>query len=200
MWNWIKHGVTRSSAQQLIKEDHTFDATHIQAWLQRIIQRYAVHPDHQNLLQEICRCIGDWHQVNRRLTLQGNFRLNTIPLFPPTWFANKSRQNRMNCEGLAPSYLATFVPPYRLLGHQIPERWDQVFLKGLTVDQNHKVCVINLLVWGNVQEKLIHSLYYVLFAIVQFRSNLDNFGYTHFRDDRPLRPRIWLQQVNAGND
>ncbi|GAN08540.1 hypothetical protein MAM1_0210c08054 [Mucor ambiguus] len=137
MWNWIKHGVTRSSAQELITQDHTFDATHIQAWLQRIIVRYNVHPDHQSLLQDICRYIGDWHQTNRTLTLQGRFRLNTIPLFPPNWFANKSRQNRMNCEGLAPSYLATFVPPYRL-ENQIPERWDQVFLKGLTVDPNHK--------------------------------------------------------------
>lgn len=138
MWNWIKHGVTRSSAQELVK-DHTFDATHIQPWLDRISVRYHLHPDHHHLLQDICRYIGNWHQSNRTLTLKGTFRLNTIPLFPPTWFTNKSRQNQNNCEGLAPSYLATFVPPYRPDQEQIPERWDQVFLKGLTVDPNHKV-------------------------------------------------------------
>lgn len=149
MWNWIKHGVTRSSAQELITQDHTFDATHIQAWLQRIIVRYKVHPDHQSLLQDICQYIGDWHQTNRTLTLQGRFRLNTMPLFPPNWFANKSRQNRMNCEGLAPSYLATFVPPYRL-EHQIPERWDQVFLKGLTVDPNHKFNLDPILIASHI--------------------------------------------------
>ncbi|KAI9483548.1 MAG: kinase-like domain-containing protein [Benjaminiella poitrasii] len=138
MWNWIKHGVTRTSAQQSIEKGHIFDATHIQPWLDRIIVRYNVHPDHQTLLQDICRYIGDWHQSNRSLTLRGSFKLNTVPLFPPTWFANKTRQNCNRSEGLAPSYLATFVPPYRLEQHQIPERWDQVFLKGLTVDPNHK--------------------------------------------------------------
>ncbi|KAI7903092.1 kinase-like domain-containing protein [Cokeromyces recurvatus] len=138
MWNWIKHGVTRSSAQLSTTKDHIFDATYIQPWLNRIIVRYNVHPDHQNLLQDICKYIGDWHQSNRSLTLRGSFKLNTIPLFPPTWFTNKSKQNCNRSEGLAPSYLATFVPPYRLEQQQIPERWDQVFLKGLTVDPNHK--------------------------------------------------------------
>ncbi|KAG2232854.1 kinase-like domain-containing protein [Thamnidium elegans] len=137
MWNWLKHGVTRSSAQRLITTDHVFDATHIQPWLNRIIVRYNVHPDHQNLLQDICRYIGDWHQSNRTLTLKGTFRLNTIPLFPPNWFTNKSRQNSTNFEGLAPSYLANFVPPYRLES-QTPDRWDQVFLKGITLDPDHK--------------------------------------------------------------
>jgi hypothetical protein len=139
MWNWHKHGVTRSSAQELITEDHIFDTTHIKPWLERISARYNVHPDHLNLLQDICRYIGDWHQSNRVLTLKGTFKLNTIPLFPPTWFKNKSRQNSQNFEGLAPSYLVNFVPPYKLDDGQIPERWDQVFLKGITLDPQHKV-------------------------------------------------------------
>jgi hypothetical protein len=80
-----------------------------------------------------------WHQSNRQLTLSGTFKLSCIPFFPPSWFTNKEQQNRNNQEGLSPSYLAKFVPPYRLDGMEVPERWDQVFLKGLTVDQNHHV-------------------------------------------------------------
>lgn len=156
MWNWLKHGVTRSSAQQLITTDHVFDTTHIQPWLNRIIVRYNVHPDHQNLLQDICRYIGDWHQSNRTLTLKGTFKLNTIPLFPPNWFKNKSRQNSNNYEGLAPSYLVNFVPPYRLDEDQIPERWNQVFLKGITVDPNHKV---NIRLISSIFLRVLNSLY-----------------------------------------
>lgn len=134
MWNWIEHGVT-----SLNDISTTFDTSNIQPWLNHVQFKYHVHPDHQNLLQDICRYIGNWHQSNRSLTLKGYFKINTLPFYPPNWFTQKSRQSLTTTEGLSPSYLANFVPPYRPKNCQIPERWDQVFLKGLTVDPSHKV-------------------------------------------------------------
>ncbi|KAI8973337.1 kinase-like domain-containing protein [Mycotypha africana] len=140
MWNWrrIEHGITPSLESLSSEPLNIFDASNIQPWLTRIIERYNVHPDHQNVLQDLCRYIGEWHQNNRSLTLKGSFKLNTMPLFPPTWFLNKTKKNN-STEGLTPSFMATFAPPYQLDPKtQIPERWNQVFLKGLTVDPNQK--------------------------------------------------------------
>jgi hypothetical protein len=52
---------------------------------------------------------------------------------------DKERQNHVE-EGdpLAASYCASFMPPYRVNGHT-PERWDKVFLKGLTFDPTNEV-------------------------------------------------------------
>jgi hypothetical protein len=135
MWNWVQHGATRSTE----KLDQPFDVLLIQPWLDHITTKHRIHTDHRCLLEEICQYVIKWHQSNRQLTLSGTFKLSCIPFFPPSWFTNKEQQNRNNQEGLSPSYLAKFVPPYRLDGMEVPERWDQVFLKGLTVDQNHHV-------------------------------------------------------------
>lgn len=135
MWNWKEHGVTR----QQLTTTATFDTANIQPWLNHIKSKYNVHPDHQALLQAVCHYISQWHQSNRSLTLNGSFKINTLPFFPPSWFTNKSRQNITTAQGLSPSYLANFVPPYKPSNPSyVPERWDQVFLKGLTVDPNHK--------------------------------------------------------------
>lgn len=106
-------------------------------WFNSLSTKYHIHPDHLQLLQDICCHIAHWHQSNKSLTSKGIIKLNAIPFFPPTWFTNKSRQSKS--EGLAPSYLATFAPPYRLPDQKVPERWDQVFLKGITVNPNQKV-------------------------------------------------------------
>ncbi|ORE07745.1 kinase-like protein [Rhizopus microsporus var. microsporus] len=140
MCNWV----TSPSS----KPTKVFDVT---AWLTHTAKKYYIHPDHLKLLQHLSHYIADWHQSNRPLALRGVFKLNTVPFFPPTWFINKSRQSKS--EGLAPSYLATFVPPYRLPDHQVPERWNQVFLKGITVQPDQKF---------NLDPILIHSTLHIL--------------------------------------
>ncbi|KAG1458538.1 hypothetical protein G6F56_006378 [Rhizopus delemar] len=155
MCNWVKDG----------KRPEMFDAM---GWLGQIAERYHVHCDHLELLKDMCRYIADWHQSNRQLTLKGIFKLNTMPFFPPTWFINKSRQG--NNEGLAPSYLATFRPPF-CLDSQVPERWDQFNLDpilinttipilGLTVhrdptsDSSQLMFVMPKAKYGNLEHRL----------------------------------------------
>ncbi|KAI8970933.1 kinase-like domain-containing protein [Pilobolus umbonatus] len=146
MWNWME--VNRSSTHKIITTDHVFDVIHIQPWLNRIASRYQVYPSHMGLLRDICRYIGNWHKANRIFALNGVFKLNSTPFYPPTWFTDKLRQNKNNCEGLSPSYLAHFVPPYKLHSNQIPERWHQVFLKGLTVDPHHNLTIDPALIFS----------------------------------------------------
>ncbi|CAO3671314.1 unnamed protein product [Rhizopus stolonifer] len=132
MSNWIINGS---------KKDKSLETDD---WYYHIASRHHLHPEHLQLLQDICVYIANWHQSNRTLTLKGIIKLNTIPFFPPTWFSNKSRQSKS--EGLSPSYLATFAPPYRLPDEKVPERWDVVFLKGVTVYPNQKFDLDRMLV------------------------------------------------------
>lgn len=158
MCNWVPKGTHKMKM---------FEAT---AWLNRTADRYHIQSDHLELMQDACRYISDWHQSNRALALKGIFKLNTMPFYPPTWFINKSKQSKSEC--MAPSYLATFLPPYRL--EHVPERWDQVFLKGLTVQPDQKV--FNPLL----------DLLLILFS-VQPRSYLDQHNHIHPRLNRSFR-------------
>ncbi|KAI8364294.1 kinase-like domain-containing protein [Choanephora cucurbitarum] len=135
MWNWTEQGIEDIPQ----RKEQSFKLAYIQPWLNRIRHRYNMHPDHYQLFSDICQSIGEWNQSNRWLTLKGTFRLSMMPLFPPCWFKDKIRQDR-NMGDLAPSFLATFVPPYRI-HDQVPERWDQVFLKGLTADPTQKCSI-----------------------------------------------------------
>ncbi|EIE89454.1 hypothetical protein RO3G_14165 [Rhizopus delemar RA 99-880] len=143
MCNWVPKGTHKMKM---------FEAT---AWLNRTADRYHIQSDHLELMQDACRYISDWHQSNRALALKGIFKLNTMPFYPPTWFINKSKQSKSEC--MAPSYLATFLPPYRL--EHVPERWDQVFLKGLTVQPGQK---------SNLDPILINTTISILGLTVHF--------------------------------
>ena len=107
-----------------------FQSTTLQPWLDHITERHHIHPDHRLLLERIYNQLLRLNQTNRPLALVGAGNINTLPFFPPTWFVDKQPQ-RPSTEGMASSFVARFVPPYRLT--HVPERWDLVFLKGLTV-------------------------------------------------------------------
>ncbi|CDH50135.1 hypothetical protein RO3G_02490 [Lichtheimia corymbifera JMRC:FSU:9682] len=121
MWNWIpkKDGSTVEDDMMqvddalMVDNDTTtkrpFQSTTLQPWLDHITQRHHIHPDHRLLLERIYHQLLRLNQTNRPLAL---------PQRPST-------------EGMASSFVARFVPPYRLT--HVPERWDLVFLKGLTV-------------------------------------------------------------------
>ncbi|KAI8394279.1 kinase-like domain-containing protein [Radiomyces spectabilis] len=163
MWNWTprqKHTSTNhpslstttspsSSTTKSSNDNHEEPTTptpperpltvsSIQPWLDFITLRHHIRPDHRQLLDKICNYLVRWHQTNRPLALVGACKLNTVPFFPPSWFVDKQLKNHGDNEGLAPSYIARFVPPYRLTHAAVPERWDVVFLKGLTEDPDHQ--------------------------------------------------------------
>ncbi|KAI9312727.1 kinase-like domain-containing protein [Dichotomocladium elegans] len=147
MWNWVpindNHGQHQQQQHQQQQPDpvpggltiqqhpqRPFQHTTILPWLDHITQRYHIHPVHRQLLERICDQLLRLNQTNRPLALVGSGNLNTLPFFPPTWFVDKQIQ-RSGGEGMSASFIARFVPPYRL--SDVPERWDLVFLKGLTV-------------------------------------------------------------------
>ncbi|KAL0094646.1 kinase-like domain-containing protein [Phycomyces blakesleeanus] len=136
MWNWTLQKAEHEEAT-LATSERPFTTKGLQPWLNHNNCRHKIHERHQILLENICDYLVDWHQTNRSLALIGACKLTTIPFFPPSWFVDKQRQNHGDYQGLAPSYIARFVPPYRLAS--VPERWDEVFLKGLTVDPDHQL-------------------------------------------------------------
>ncbi|KAG0174426.1 hypothetical protein DFQ28_007697 [Apophysomyces sp. BC1034] len=146
MWNWLPSD-SHLAENDVPTEGHPpattivrasdlrrrFTTANIQPWLDHITLRHHIHPDHRLLLEKVCSHLVEWHQANRPLALVGACKLSPLPLFPPGWFVDKQQQNHGAYEGIAPSYIARFVPPYRLTRTAVPERWDEVFLKGLTV-------------------------------------------------------------------
>lgn len=141
MWNWIP----REDEPTMAENDNIdspsdarppfFKPTTIQPWLDHITQRHHIHPHHRQFLEDAYNSLVRLNQANRHLALNGTGRLNTLPFFPPAWFVDKQPQKKH--QGLSPSFVARFVPPYRLT--HVPERWDLVFLKGLTVDPERQV-------------------------------------------------------------
>ncbi|KAI9496945.1 kinase-like domain-containing protein [Zychaea mexicana] len=143
MWNWAH--ITEHDGDNDEENDdgedegdveaagrRPFQPATIEPWLDHISQRYNIHPNHRQLLERIYGQLVQLNQTNRPLALVGASSLNTMPFFPPSWFADKEPQRHGGAnEGLASSFVARFVPPYRLT--HVPERWDRVFLKGLTV-------------------------------------------------------------------
>ncbi|KAF7730410.1 hypothetical protein EC973_002216 [Apophysomyces ossiformis] len=145
MWNWLPSDTDISESDDIGDStnmtptlrvadlERRFTTTNIKPWLDHITLRHRIHSDHRLLLEKVCSYLVKWHQKNRPLALVGACRLNPLPLFPPAWFVDKQQQNHGAYEGITPSYIARFVPPYRLTRTAVPERWDEVFLKGLTV-------------------------------------------------------------------
>ena len=137
LWNWIpvhEHEDELLQEQQQPQEvsQRPFQPATIEPWLDHISQRHNIHPNHRRLLERIYGQLVKINQTNRPLALTGASVLNTLPFFPPSWFIEKEPQGHGGVnEGLAASFVAQFVPPYRLT--HVPERWDRVFLKGLTV-------------------------------------------------------------------
>jgi hypothetical protein len=131
MWQW--------SGQKPPHSQDPYSLEMLQPWLDHITERHHIHPYHRQLLENICGYLFTWQKSNKPLSNAGTFRLNTIPFYPPSWFTEKKIQSNVE-EGdhLASSYFARFTPPYRINGH-IPERWDLVFLKGLTFDPTNEV-------------------------------------------------------------
>ncbi|KAI8336280.1 kinase-like domain-containing protein [Chlamydoabsidia padenii] len=132
MWQW--------SGQIPTQSQDPYSLEMLQPWLNHITERHCIHPHHRQLLENICDYLFDWQKSNKPLSNcnAGTSRLNTIPFYPPSWFVDKERQNHVEKgDTLAPSYFASFVPPYRINGHT-PERWDRVFLKGLTFDPTNE--------------------------------------------------------------
>lgn len=135
MWNWVRPEDRQSVAGVPTTSDDTsktfFPATTIQPWLDHITQRHALHPHHRQLIQNIYNHLVHRNQANRPLALVGASSLFALPFFPPAWFTDLVPCG--HSEGLGASYVARFVPPYRL-NDRVPERWDRVFLKGLATD------------------------------------------------------------------
>ncbi|KAI7850323.1 kinase-like domain-containing protein [Circinella umbellata] len=138
LWNWVplhQHESEQQEQQQQQSQEvlqRPFQPATIQPWLNHISQRHNIHPNHRKLLERIYGQLVKINQTNRPLTLTGASVLSTLPFFPPSWFIEKETQGHGGAsEGLAASFVARFVPPYRLT--HVPERWDRVFLKGLTV-------------------------------------------------------------------
>ncbi|ORZ21123.1 kinase-like domain-containing protein [Absidia repens] len=130
MWQW--------SGQIPSQSQDPYSLEMLQPWLDHITERHHIHPHHRQLLENICGYLLNWQKSNKPLSNAGTFRLNTIPFYPPSWFTEKELQSNVE-EGdhLASSYFARFAPPYRIKGHT-PERWDLVFLKGLTFDPTNE--------------------------------------------------------------
>ncbi|KAI9246714.1 kinase-like domain-containing protein [Phascolomyces articulosus] len=146
LWNWVpiheyeqqqqqqQEALTSPIASSSSSEalQRPFQPTTIEPWLNHISQRHNIHPNHRQLLERIYGQLVKINQTNRPLALMGAGALNTLPFFAPSWFVEKEPQRHGGAkEGLAASFVARFVPPYRLT--HVPERWDRVFLKGLTV-------------------------------------------------------------------
>jgi hypothetical protein len=131
MWQW--------SGQLPIALQDPYSLDMLQPWLNHITERHNIHPHHRQLLENICGYLFTWQKSNKPLSNAGTIRLNTIPFYPPSWFTGKKLQSNVE-EGdhLASSYVANFEPPYRI-NDRVPERWDLVFLKGLTFDPNNEV-------------------------------------------------------------
>ncbi|KAI8343705.1 kinase-like domain-containing protein [Chlamydoabsidia padenii] len=130
MWQW--------SGQIPTQSQDPYSVEMLQPWLNHIMERHNIHPHHRQLLENICGYLFSWQKSNKPLSNAGTIRLNTIPFYPPSWFTDKKLQSNVE-EGdhLASSYVANFEPPYRI-NDRVPERWDLVFLKGLTFDPNNE--------------------------------------------------------------
>ncbi|KAI8140678.1 kinase-like domain-containing protein [Fennellomyces sp. T-0311] len=134
MWNWTPSNLLEddeTSDEEDAAGQRPFQPATMEPWLDHISQRHNIHPNHRQMLERIYGQLVRANQTNRPLALVGAGSLNTLPFFPPSWFVDKQPQKQAPDEGLASSFVARFVPPYRLT--HVPERWDRVFLKGLTV-------------------------------------------------------------------
>ncbi|ORX55009.1 kinase-like protein [Hesseltinella vesiculosa] len=134
-WNWTLH---RLDTMLLEEDPYTVDS--LIPYLDLLARKHHIHPHHQDLLKRICGYLLSWQKSNKMLSNAGTMRLNTIPFFPPSWFSEKEElKTHMEVgDRLASSYFARFVPPYRQKDAKIPERWDVVFLKGLTYDPTNE--------------------------------------------------------------
>ncbi|KAI8063509.1 kinase-like domain-containing protein [Gongronella butleri] len=131
MWYW-------SGIDPLNEDPYSLET--ILPCLNHVAERNRIHPHHQELLKKICGYLLNWQKSNKVLSNAGTVRLNTIPFFPPSWFSEKEelKTHMESDDRLASSYFARFVPPYRQSHEKVPERWDVVFLKGLTYDPNNE--------------------------------------------------------------